>query len=266
MNPSFELAEEEPQEQSQSLIVRPKLTEFERQQRAMEEQVRNMVVVDDVTKRTALLLIATYRRNEVDLNAERKSLTDPLNAQIDHITVPYTNAIAIQKENRVKLEGFVSAYSAREAAAAAERQRKAIEQANAAKLLEDQKAEAARVAAAAARANGNELEAVKLEAKADKAELKAAAIAPEVIQQAPKTTTLFNGTKVTEKITKDFAYTNGLPKGGDYYRSDVRFKDIPDEYWILDEAKIGKITRNGIVVPGTTVFDKSSTVTRKGSC
>lgn len=251
-NPALELID--PDEDP----LRTDLTRYEHEAQALTPH-------DDHTERACLLFISKTREAEKSLEKERKAKTDPLNKEIERITAPYRTAITAFGRLRMMVEAKLNQYRVRQANEIAEQQRKAIADATAEKVKKEREAEEARHAAEAARANGNELAALKLETKAEKAELSASLVAPEVIAQPAKTVAFEDGSKVTMRTVKDWTYQNGSQRGKEYYRNDSRFQAIPDECFVLDEAKVGKLIRAGATIPGITVFEKASTITRKGA-
>lgn len=229
-----------------------------------EQEAQHLLPSDEQSERAALLFISKTREAEKSLDKERKAKTDPLNAEIERITGPYRTAIAAFARLRGLVEGKLNQYRIRIANERQEAQRKAIADANAEKARKEATAKAEREAADLARQNGDELVALKHESKAEKAELAAETVAPVVIEQQAKTAVFDDGSKVTVKTVKDWTYSNGLSKDGDYHMDDQRFKELPAEFWQPDEAKIGRMVRAGAKIPGITVVEKASTMTRKG--
>lgn len=237
-------------------LAEDQLATFERESLAVD-------VRDDVTETAALQIVTKCRANRKELDEERKALTDPLREKIERIAAPFKKSIAFFEQIEREMERRVGLYRAERARVAAEQQRKALADAAAKKAEEEAKAQAAREEAELARASGDEKAAVKLEAKAEKAELAAATVVAPVVPQQAKTVDLGNGTKATFRPLKDWALESGLPRDESYYRDDPRLKTVPDEFFILDAAKIGKVIRAGGKVPGILVIDKPSVSGRK---
>ena len=105
--------------------------------------------------------------------------------------------------------------------------------------------------------------ALKLDSKADKAALAAATAVPIVVAGPAKTVTFVDGTSVTSRKGTDWVYETGLAKGEARFRDDALVKIIPDEYFQLNESKIGKVIRGGGKIPGIRAIDTKTPVARK---
>lgn len=227
-----------------------------------QQEAQQLRPTDEQSANGAKLFIAKCRDAEKSLDAERKTKTDPLRAQIDAVAAPYKLAIEAFQALREEVTQRLGAYEAKAEAARLELQRKVIEESDRLKAKKELEEKQAREAADAARESGDLLGALKLDAKADKAALAAATATPIVVAAPPKTVTFGDGTSVTARKGKEWFYENGVQKGGKYHRDDKRF-DVDDEYWLLDEAKIGQVIRSGGKVRGVRAIATSTPVSRK---
>lgn len=229
-----------------------------------QQEAQQLQPTDEQSAAGAMLFIAKCKESEKSLDTERKGKTDKLREDIENITKPYRLAIDAFVALRTEVQARLTAYDQKVEAKRLEDQRLANLEAERVRIQEQQKTEKARADAEAARESGDLLGALKFDAKADKAELKAMTATPVVIAAAPKTVTFDDGTSVTNRKGKDWVYENGAAKGEKRHRDDPRFRDvIPDEYWLLDESKIGAIVRSGGKVPGVRVFETRGIVARK---
>lgn len=226
-------------------------------------QAEALVPADETSEKAVLLFIDQCKESAKRLDKARKAKTDPLNDEIETITKPYRDAITEFKRLQGIVETKLNQYRIRRNNEIAAKQRQAIADAAKAKADQERIEREKREAAEAARAQGQEDTAVALEMQADEAAMTAATVVPEVIEQQKKTVDLGDA-KMTVRTVRDWVFANGVPRGGSYYRKDPRFKDLPDEAWKLDEAQIGKLVRAGATIPGVVVFDKVSTVSKKG--
>lgn len=228
-----------------------------------EQEARQLVPSDSQSAQAAMLFIARCREAEKSLDTERKTKTDPLRAEIDTITEPYKLAIQAFQALRGEVSQRLATYEAKAEQLRLEAQRKALADADFLRVKKEQEEAKAREDADAARESGDLLGALKLDAKADKAALVAATVTPMVFSTPPKTVTFADGTAVTKRKGKDWIYDNGQPRGEKRYKDDPRFYDIPDEYWMIDEAKIGQVVRSGGKVLGVRVVGTSTQVSRQ---
>ena len=231
--------------------------------KALESRSLSLVVTDERSQRQAELFIAEAKAAEKRVESQREAAVRPHLTEQRNINAFYKPVIeAFQKLSRLMTDRL-GVYLAEQRRIEQEAQRKAIEEANRKRAEEEAKARTAREEAEAARAAGNEKKAEKLETKADNAEMRAAMTAPQVLPTVTQQTRqLGDGRSISTKDVKDWTYTNGTPRGGRYTREDVQTREIPDAFFVLDEAAIGKIIRAGGKVPGVTMVLRTSTSVR----
>jgi hypothetical protein len=234
-----------------------------------EQKAAAIVLVDDASESVAMFIIAKLREYETGQDKERRAITDPLNKQIEDISRPYNERKAKAKLEREKLTQRLGDYRTQKEQQRQEQQRLANLEAEQDRLKKLAEADKARHEAEQRREAGDELGAAKLEGKAQRAELIAVSAAPEIVPQQPKTTTLFDGSKLTVREDRDWVFANGLAKEEDYYRNDPRLKDLPDEFFKLDRAAISARVRASRgsqpdSIPGIKIVPKTTTVHRRG--
>jgi hypothetical protein len=78
-----------------------------------------------------------------------------------------------------------------------------------------------------------------------------------VLASAPQKTEHVDGGKLTTVKRKAWRIP-GSPVTDGLSRAGTGGQDIPDEYFVLDTARIGKIVRAGGTVPGIEVFEEES--------
>jgi hypothetical protein len=152
--------------------------------------------------------------------------------------------------------------------AAAEAAQKVVDDAKRFEETRARKAEEERLAAVAEQDRLAKA-AIKQDAKVDIAESKATMVAPTIqTNDSVGTRTLTDGSKVGTREVDEWYFTNGLPihtdpqkkKYADYYADDPRLPNgIPDRYWLLDLAKLGKDVKNGVPIEGTMRTKRTAT-------
>lgn len=231
---------------------------------AFEEKAAVLTPTDEKTDEQCLLFISECKAAEKRLDARREELVRPHLDKQREINGAYKPVIDAFNTLWKTMDQRRSDYLKKKQQEIDEANRKAIADAEQARLIEEKKAEEARAAAASARESGDEKTAIKLELKADKAETKAMMTAPVLTTVSSPTAarSLGNGTKMGTRKTTDWLFTNGMPKDGDYYQDDPRVKDIPARYFILDLTKLGKDAKNGVPIPGVQKTEGFSTTSR----
>lgn len=129
-------------------------------------------------------------------------------------------------------------------------------------------AEAARLAAIEEQARLQRA-AIKQGAKADIAESKSTMIAPTIqVNESVGSRTLLDGSKVGTREVDDWYFESGIPihtdpqkkKYAEYYADDTSLPNgIPDRYWMLDLAKLGKDVKNGVPIEGCVKTKRNAT-------
>jgi hypothetical protein len=225
-----------------------------------------LVVADDLTLKQAGELLGRLTE-AADKNEQiRDGLVRPLNAQVSQINavlIPVTNSL---KRAVATLNYKMVKYRERLAAALAEKQRKLIEDANRKKAEADARAEALRLQAEAARKQGQEQAAIKLEGRAEKAEMQAATITPAVVESVKKTETLLDGSKVTFRESKTWALT-GYDKSQKLY-ADNPLLDKCDlaffrQFCIVDPVRLNSAAKSGRVPEPFRIVSESKSQVRQ---
>jgi hypothetical protein len=103
----------------------------------------------------------------------------------------------------------------------------------------------------------------RYEGKVEQAEEKAIAegkplpvILPPLLKSAPPKTEQVGGVKVTTVKRKAWRIPGSDVR--EFSRASELTKAIPDEYFMLDEARIGKIVRAGGTIQGIEVYEEES--------
>jgi len=105
----------------------------------------------------------------------------------------------------------------------------------------------------------------KYEQKVEKAETKAIeqgkpipVVLPPQLVSAPQKTVEAEGAKQTTIKRKVWRIPGGDHLAFEYTRASSLTKDIPDEFFILDTGRIGKVVRAGGSIPGILVVEEES--------
>ena len=105
----------------------------------------------------------------------------------------------------------------------------------------------------------------KYEQKVEKAETKAIeqgkpipVVLPPQLVSAPQKTVEAEGAKQTTIKRKVWRIPGGDRLAFEYTRASSLTKDIPDEFFILDTGRIGKVVRAGGSIPGILVVEEES--------
>lgn len=240
-----------------------------------EREATALTINDDSGAQSATLFIAKCREAEKRLEAERRSQTDPLNDRIAIITKPYKESIGWFERLRTGMDAKLQDYRRRVALAQQQEQARLLadkrkrEDEAAAELKREQEKLAQQQALLQERTSvptAREDKALaKQEAKVEEARaaLTEVAQAPvAVVEQQAKSTRLDDGSMVTSRTKKGWVFTAGIPKGTVLDRTDARIADLPDTYFVLDEKRINAAVKAGMVPPGITIVDESSSVVR----
>lgn len=120
-----------------------------------------------------------------------------------------------------------------------------------------------KVRLAVAAANAKTLE--RYEAKVERKESDAIAhnkplplILPPALKAEPAKTDTVEGAKITTMTRKAWRIPGTSEKPENLSRASAFVKDVPDEYFLLDTARIGKVVRAGGTIPGIEVFTEES--------
>lgn len=245
------------------------LSEQTRQLQAMEHASAALIPADDETEEAATLFVSKCRQAEKELDAERKTQTDPLHARIKAISEPYKKVIEAFMALRMNVQWRLDDYRKRKALAQAAEQQRLIEAANRKQAEEQAKAEAARKAADQARAAGDEQAAAKLESKAERSELRASTVEIPVLETVKKTVRLEDGSSVTFSNAKDWGI-NGYDKKEKIYADDPRFNGLDwnkyKRFFVLDVVRVNAAFKGGEKLPHPPFFEisKGGTTVRGG--
>jgi hypothetical protein len=238
---------------------------FKQDVERLEQRAKTLTITDDTSEEAALMFIAECKGSYNRMEEERTKKVKPLNDQVKEINAAFKPFTEILDRLWRATDQERSTYLRKKQEAIDAANRKAIADAEQARLAEEQKAAAARQAAADAREAGDEKTAIKLEAKADKAETKAMMTAPVLANVTPSTGTrsLMSGATAGTRKTVDWFFENGMAKEGDYYQDDPRVKDIPARYFLLDLSKLGRDAKNGVPIPGVKKTEGFATTVKK---
>lgn len=220
----------------------------------LETEAKELAVIDDATSKAAQLVISKCRQMERELETEKEEKTRPLLTQLDQTRTPYMKAMKFIEAIRKELDRRDGVYVLKLRQERAEQQRKEIEDYNRKQAELAQKSENERQAAAAARAAGDEKGAVKLEGKAEKAELKAATMeGPAVLPTVPTTVKLEDGSSLSRRTVKELVLPGRDLTKGKLSCDDSIFNDIDlnqykgQLFW--DVSKLNKAMNAGMKMP-----------------
>lgn len=238
-----------------------------------EARVRKLSVIDAATHEQAALFIGGFKTAEKWLEAKRTELVKPLNDEVSAMNKLYKPVIDTFLAMRKRVEQMKGEYEERERKRIETEQRKAIEAAEHARLMEEAKAASARISARIAAGDGDLAAALKFEAKADKFDAKAEAIIPAMVQQAQNTVTLGGSTVSETKGKQDWQYKDGRPKDAKVFGNDAMFSEwtrlewgVYNKYFCVDPVRVNAALKAGETLPkcflvGTTY---GGTVVRGG--
>lgn len=220
----------------------------------LEVEAKSLEVIDDVTSKAAQLVVSKCRKMELELEAEKEEKTRPLLTELNSTRKPYIKAIDFLEVVRKEMDRRDGDYQMKLRQERAEKQRKEIEDYNRKQADLAKKAEDERQAAAAARAAGDEKSAVKLEGKAEKAELKAATMeGPAVLPTVQNTVKLDDGTSLSRRPVKELVLPGRDLSKGKLPCDDAIFNDIDlnqykgQLFW--DVSKLNKAMNAGMKMP-----------------
>jgi hypothetical protein len=106
---------------------------------------------------------------------------------------------------------------------------------------------------------------LKYETKVEKVETKAIEqgrpiplVLPPILAAAPPKTEAVDGGRLTTVKRKAWRIASTLESPETLTRARSEVKDVPDEYFILDTARIGKVVRAGGSIPGIEIVEEES--------
>lgn len=200
------------------------VTKYEEQATELETRVASFPVKNEADYQTGLAFVGQIKSVAKELEADRKSITDPINKSLKLINAKYKGPKDVLEKAQRALEAKLGAYYA-------EQQRKARE------------AEAKALAAQQAKQE-------KLNERASElgvAPAMAAPVAPRVAEPAKSVATAGGGSVGLKPVSKWRLVDAAL---------------VPREYLMLDEVKIGKVTRAGVDIPGIERYEEYVSVGR----
>jgi len=235
-----------------------------KKQQAIEAANRKAIADAQEAKRKEEAKAEEARQAAERLRLEAERLEQ---AENDRLLQVEMERLAAEQKLKDEEEALVRAKREGDARAA----REAQESIDRAKIEEEErlrKADEDRIAAIQAQAT-LERAAIKQEAKADIAESKATMVTPTIqVNDSVGSRVLLDGSKVGTREVDDWYFANGLPihtdpqkkKYAEYYADDTRLPNgIPDRYWVLDLAKLGKDVKNGVPIDGCVKMTRSAT-------
>lgn len=200
------------------------VTKYEAQTSELEARVASFPVKNEADYQTGLAFVGQIKSVAKALETDRKAITDPINKSLKLINAKYKAPKEALEQAQRSLERKLGSWYA-------EQQRKARE------------AEAKALAAQQAKQE-------KLNARADElgvAPAMAAPVAPRVAAPAKSVSTAGGGSVGLKPVQKWRVTDEAL---------------VPREYLVLDEVKIGKVTRAGVDIPGIERYEEYTSVGR----
>lgn len=235
-----------------------------KKQQAIEAANRKAIAEAAEAKRIEEAKAEAARQEVQRLKDEAERLEREENDRLLQVEM---DRLAAEQKIRDEHEALVRAKQDGDARAA----REAQETIDRAKLMEEErlrKAENDRLAAVAEQEKRDKA-IIKQEAKADIAESKATMVTPTIqVNDSVGSRTLVDGSKVGTREVDDWYFSTGLPIHTDlqkkkyafYYADDTRLPNgIPDRYWVLDLAKLGKDVKNGVPIEGCVKTTRNAT-------
>lgn len=178
--------------------------DLQQQLSVYQERALKLIPSDDLTVRQCAAFIEECKLAEQRVEQKRKDLVDPLNTKVkEHNTVYMPVRDAFSALWRA-VDQRVSRFLHEQRIKAEQEQRRLIQEANRKKAEEEAKAEEARKAAEAARTAGDEKLAAKMDAKADKADVKASMVAAPLAAAPERTVSLGVNTLSVRAPKKDW--------------------------------------------------------------
>lgn len=200
------------------------VTQYEEQAKELEARVAGFPVKSEADYQTGLAFVGQIKSVAKELEADRKSITDPINRSLKLINAKYKSPKDVLEHAQRALEAKLGIWHA-------EQERKARE------------AEARALAAQQAKQE-------KLNARAEElgvAPAMAAPVAPRVVAPAKSVATAGGGSVGLKPVPKWRLIDAAL---------------VPRDYLMLDEVKIGKVTRAGLDIPGIERYEEYVSVGR----
>lgn len=235
-----------------------------KKQQAIEAANRRAIADAEQKKREEEAKAEAARQEAERLRLEAERLEKEEN---DRLLQAEMDRLATEERKKAEFQAIIDAQRAGDEAKAIV----AHEALEATKTQEERRAiqnEAARLAAVAEQKK-LEQQAIKQDAKADIAESKATMVAPTIqVNDSVGSRVLLDGSKVGTREVDDWYFATGLAvhtdpqkkKYAEYYADDTRLPNgIPDRYWLLDLAKLGKDVKNGVPIEGCVKTTRSAT-------
>ena len=169
-----------------------------------QQRAATLIPTDDLTIRQCAEFIEECKLAEKRQEAKRKEQVDPLNAKVKEINALYMPVRDAFGQLWRSVDERVSRYVHEQRKKARLEQQRVIDDAKRKQKDEEDKADAARKDAEAARQAGDDKLAAKLEAKAEKAEVKASMITAPVVHAPDRTMDLGGNTLSVSAPKKDW--------------------------------------------------------------
>lgn len=243
-------------------LIRPRFAEYKSEAERIVEDANSMTVQDQDSLNIAVMIGGSAKKIAKSIDLQRKQIIQEPQEfikSVNSICKAITDSLD-KAESTAKIK--IGQYQARVEMERRERERKAMEEAEALqRKLDAEVAEANRKAAEEARrkaeeeARARKASAAEIEAAKKKAEEEAAKIAvvaptvvSPVVQEAPKVTRTESGSASQRKV-----WTFEV----------IDAAQVPREYLMVDEKRIRDAVRMGTRdIPGIRIFEESKTVFR----
>lgn len=225
---------------------------LDRKVSVLEREAAALQVINDTTRVAADIVVGKLKDAEKEIEDEKEALCRPLLTELEEKRSPRLKAVKLLESIRRALEQRVGQYVAKKQQEEIEAQRLLLAEAARVQADAEAKAEAARQAAAAAAASGDTVTATKLEAKAEKLELKAATTVVPVVETTSRTTSLGDGASLTNKSKPDWELI-GRDKTEKLHADDPLFAPLDwvkfRRFFVLDQVRVNQAVAAGEKLP-----------------
>lgn len=227
-----------------------------------QDRAVKLIPSDDLTIRQCAEFIEECKLAEKRQEQKRKDQVDPLNAKVKEINALYMPVRDAFGQLWRSVDERVARFIHEQRQKAALEQQRLIAEAKKRKDEEDAKAEEARRAAEVARQAGDGKLAAKLDAKAEKAEVKASMITAPVVHAPDRTMDLGGNTLSVSAPKKDWMLPS-WDKTSKLYGDDPRLKGI-DPAWLLRFCVLDAVRLNAAFKSGESFPAPFSTTEKFG--
>lgn len=237
------LAEVLPVEE-QPAVMAPEAQELE----VYVQRAAALIPTDARSLKQCAVFIEECKLAQKRVEAKRTAQVEPLNKQVKEINAVLIPVRDMFEQLWRRVDQRASQYQYELKRKLEADQRRLIDAANERQRLLDVKAEEERQKAVAARAAGNEQAAVKLEAKAEQLEHKAALVVPVVVESVAKTIDLGGATLTLKDPGKEWILP-GWDKSKPIPATDDRLKGV-DLTWLLRFCDVNPVRLNNAYKSG----------------